>query len=339
LETLQEYAAANNHLISFGVVSNGLGIPADNDHPMYLDSNLVIDAAKKYDRFSTVQLPVNLLETHGWEMARKIHAAAPSVSVAAMRPLTCYPDLGAGTGFPFRLVDYSLPNLQDNPVGPFSDDSDNVTPGQNVQYTNKMAGIPAIYQIALQTAMSHFDAEEILEAKQTRDLTMEERETLDGCKLVQSMIHDLDTNLEHIRSFAAHEDELYGRIIPLLYVTFEAMDDNTSNVLQAYFAAYAIAARYAIAKKTRQVLKEGSGSGMAYPDIPQSMTLQEYSLHLMLADNSLDRIVIGASTLQDFEHQTELIEKVSTSDSPLDDIATANELEHRKKKEETEIDD
>jgi hypothetical protein len=339
LETLQEYATASNHLISFGVVSNGLGIPEENDHPMYLDSNLVIDAAKKYDRFSTVQLPANLLETQGWEMARKIHAAAPSVTVAAMRPLTCYPDLGTGTGYPFRLVDYALPSLQDNPFGPFSDDSNIVAPGENVQYTNEIAGIPAIYQIALQTAMSHFDAEEILEAKQTRDLTMEERETLDGCKLVQSMIHDLDTDLEHIRSFAAHEDELYGRIIPLLYGTFEAMDDSTSDVLQAYFAAYAVAVRYAIAKKTRQILKEGEGSGVAYPDIPQSMTLQEYALRHMMADNSLTRIVIGASTLQDFEHQAELIEKVSTADSPLDAINTATELEHRKKKEEAEIDD
>lgn len=79
-----------------------------------------------------------------------------------------------------------------------------------MQYTNGMVGIPSIYQLALQTAMSHFDADDILEAKKTRELTMEERETLDGCKLVQSMIHDLDTDLEHIRSFAAHEDELYG---------------------------------------------------------------------------------------------------------------------------------
>jgi hypothetical protein len=103
-----------------------------------------------------------------------------------------------------------LPSFQDNPFGPFSDDSNIIAPGKNVQYTNDMVGIPSIYQIALQAAMSHFDAEEILEKKQTRELTMEERETLDGCKLVQSMIHDLDADLEHIRSFAAHEDELYG---------------------------------------------------------------------------------------------------------------------------------
>jgi hypothetical protein len=62
-----------------------------------------------------------------------------------------------------------------------------------VQFANEMIGIPAIYQITLQAAMLQFDAEELLEIKQERDLTMEERETLDGCKLVQSMVHDLDT--------------------------------------------------------------------------------------------------------------------------------------------------
>ena len=61
---------------------------------------------------------------------------------------------------------------------------------------------------------------------------MEERETLDGCKLMQSMIHDLDNDLENVRSFAAHEEELYGRIIPLIYDTFELMDDKTSDVLE-----------------------------------------------------------------------------------------------------------
>jgi hypothetical protein len=348
LETLQDYASSRNHWISFGVVSNGLGIPKENNHPMYLDANLVIDAAKKYDHFSTVQLPVNLLETHGWSMARKIHAAVPSVDVVAMRPLTCYPDLGTGTGYPFRLVDYSLPRLV--PEAAIRNDVDVVNVDDldkskmTMQYTNEMTtGIPALYQIALQAAMSHFDAEELLEIKQERDLTMEERETLDGCKLVQSMLHDLDSNLEKVRSFAAHEDELYGRIIPLLYDTFEAMDDRTSDVLQAYFAAYAVAVRYAIAKKTRKVLKKGdegsssssssssTSSGVTYPDIPQSMTLQEYSLRHMLADKSLSRIVIGASTLQDFEHQTELMEMIAADEAPLDAIAKANERELQEK--------
>lgn len=350
LQTLQEYSSSSDGgtgIISFGVVSNGLGIPADF-HPMHLDVETVIHAAQTYDRFSTVQLPANLLETHGWQMAKQIHSAVPNVSIAAMRPLTCYPDLGTSATHPFRLVDYALPSLDGKHPYAEMGNNDGGSPMsppdvKSTQYTHQMTGVPAIYQIALQTAMSHFDAEELLEIKQERDLTVEERETIDGCKLVQSMIHDLDSDLEHVRSFAAHEEELYGRIIPLLYDTFEALDDHTSDVLQAYFAAYAVAVRYAIAKKTRQVLKEGetvggsSASSPTYPDIPSSMPLQEYALRHMLADPCFDRIVIGASTMQDFRHQTELMEKISMDKSPLDAITKANEeLEMEKVQEEDE---
>jgi hypothetical protein len=199
---------------------------------MFLDTDSVVKAANEYDQLSTVQLPANLLETNGWDMARKIKAETSplTVDVVAMRPLTCYPDLGTGSGYPFRLVDYALPTLEDETVG--SGPQDGSGPGKGLRYTNEMTGIPAIYQATLQAAMSHFDAEELLEIKQERELTMEERETLDGCKLMQSMIHDLDNQLADIRSFAAHEDELYGRIIPLIHDTFEMMDDNTSDILQ-----------------------------------------------------------------------------------------------------------
>jgi hypothetical protein len=230
METLQQYSTSAART-SFGVVSNGLGIPERHNHPMYLDANLIVEASQTYDKFTAVELPANLLETYGWDMARKIKSSsAPHLTIAAMRPLTCYPDLGTGASFPFRLVDYALPVLEDDSIGLLEEDG-NATP-RGYRYTNDMSGIPAIYQMALQAAMSHFDAEVLLEIKQERDLTMEERETLDGCKLMQSMIHDLDNQLATVRSFAAHEEELYGRIIPLIYDTFELMDDKTSDVLQ-----------------------------------------------------------------------------------------------------------
>lgn len=340
-EALQEYATeptATGGAISFGIVSNGLGIPAEQQaglrHPLHLDPESVIQAAQTYDRFSTIQLPANLLETHGWNVARKLHSALPNVTLAAMRPLSCYPDLGTGTGHPFKLVDYAMPTLDGvNPYAPVGNDGGTITESQSVQYTNEMTGIPPIYQVALQTTMSHFDADHILEAKQERELTMEERETLDGCKLIQSMIHDLDNDLEHVRSFAAHEDELYNRIIPLLYDTFEAMDDRTSDVLMAYFSAYAVAVRYSIAKNTRRVLKEGEesgGTGVTYPSIPQSMTLQEFALRQMLADHTFDRLVIGAATLEEFKEHNKLIQKISSDPSPLDAIDKANEEEGAK---------
>ncbi|KAG7348425.1 hypothetical protein IV203_017130 [Nitzschia inconspicua] len=335
MDALEEYGKeeSNPKAYTFGVVSNGLGIPSEKDHPMHLDASLVIAASKKYQQFSTVELPANLLETYGWGVARKIKSEASDVCVSAIRPLTCYPCLGTTSGFPFRLVDYALPALEDKSIGTFES-----TSSDRYRYTNDMSGIPAIYQMALQAAMAHFDAEELLEIKQERDLSMEERETLDGCKLMQSMIHDLDNDLAKVRSFAAHEDELYGRIIPLIYDTFELMDDKTSDVLQAYFAAYAVAVRYAIAKKTREVLKEGedgSGTGVTYPQIPDSMTLQEFALRQMLAEKAFDRIVIGASTMQDFHHQVHIMETVGSEENPLKaiDALVAEETRENAKKD------
>jgi len=341
MESLQEYSAnANDNVnpqksISFGICSNGLGIPKADNHPMFLDVDSVVTAANEYDQLSTIQLPANLLETTGWDMARKIKAETPAyaVDVVAMRPLTCYPDLGTGSGYPFRLVDYALPTLEDESVSVIQPHSGSVQPEKGLRYTNDMTGIPEIYQSTLQAAMSHFDAEELLELKQERELNMEERETLDGCKLMQSMIHDLDNQLVEIRSFAAHEDELYGRIIPLIHDTFELMDDKTSDILQAYFAAYAVAVRYAIATKTREVLKEGetvnnTSTGITYPNIPQTMTLQDYALRHMLTEKCFDRIVIGASTMQDFDHQTQLMGTIGSGEEhPLDEIFSVGESE------------
>ena len=45
--------------------------------------------------------------------------------------------------------------------------------------------------------MGHFDATHLLEIqeREERELTVHEQETLHGCKLIHSMIHDLDSNL------------------------------------------------------------------------------------------------------------------------------------------------
>lgn len=74
---------------------------------------------------------------------------------------------------------------------------------------------------------------------------------------------------------------------------------------------------------------------MTYPDIPDSMTLQEYSLRRMLAEKAFDRIIIGASTMQDFHHQTHVMEVIGSEENPLEAI----ELLRVKESEESSDDD
>ena len=320
-----ETSVKEGWISSFGIVSNGLGLPTQ--HPLHLGAEAVLAHVTSHPQwFSTVELPVNLLERRGLDVARQLKAGHPSLTIACMRPLSCYPDLGTGTGHPFGLIDFTFPSFDD---------------ATKKLSTHELKGPPAVYQIALQTAMAHFDAQQLLEIKQERKLTMEERETLDGCKLMQSMLHDLDHGLETIRSFAAHEEDLYQRIIPLIYDTFEDFDETTGDVLQAYFAAYGVAVRYAIAKRTRELLKHGGddGKGVKYEDIPNQMKLQEYALRHLLAEPALDRIVVGSYSKEDLFENLQLFQQIqSESGSPLDVIQQlyAKELEEQEEKEKQE---
>lgn len=99
-------------------------------------------------------------------------------------------------------------------------------------YTQELPGPPLVYQQALNNALSHFDGTELLEEQEERKLSTLERETLEGCKLLQSILHDLDVGLESLSSFAAYEDDLYQKVIPTLYGRFEELDEESSLVLQ-----------------------------------------------------------------------------------------------------------
>ena len=167
---------------------------------------------------------------------------------------------------------------------------------KKLHWTNEMERPPELYDLALKTAMQHFDAEDLLEKKsEGLELTAIERETLDGCKLLQSLLHDLDHGLENIRSFAAHEDDLYKKIIPLIHDTFEEYDEDTGDVLKSFFGAYSLAVRHAIAKNTRFLLRKGEGGNNVptYPDLPQETRLQDFALRHLLDADIFSKYIIG----------------------------------------------
>lgn len=283
-------------IASYGIASNGLGLPST--HPLHLDYRTILQAAAHVRdtlghaaRLSVVQIPANVLETNGLAVARDLHAAVsvdpdllPHLELHCMRPLTCYPDAGTGTGHPFVVADYQMP----------------ATMEKKLSWTNEMTAPPELYDVALKSALQHFDAEEILQAKQDGiELSADQRETLDGCKLLQSLLHDVDVGLDNLRSFRAHEQDLYQKIIPLIHDTFESYDDETARVLQSFFAAYSMAVRYAIARNTRKLLQHGENHGKrtkevpVYEDLPPTTRLQEFGLDFVLKAKVFDKLVVG----------------------------------------------
>jgi hypothetical protein len=217
-----EEAVASNQISTYGVVSNGLALPAT--HPLHLDYKLVLRAAQEAaddssrPNLSMLQLPANVFEPMGFQVARNIQSFLEKkwpMDVTCMRPLTWYPEQGTGAGNAVSLVDYSLPNSEGGVIS-----------------TLTMEGPPLSYQAALNMALSHFDGTALLEQKKERDLTGEERETLEGCKLLQSILHDLDVELSSALSFAAYEKELVEKVIPTLYGRFEELDEESARILQ-----------------------------------------------------------------------------------------------------------
>ncbi len=323
-------------ITSYGVCSNGLSLPSS--HPLHLSWEDMLHASSYAaglvhqstddnknvvrSNLSMIQLPINLLETHGLKVANRVKEyiasesnndllLPSSIRVFAMRPLTCYPDRGTGTGHPFKLVDYLIPN--------------SVNENDEKIWTHQIeTSSPPLYNTILNETMGHFDATHILEMKEEeeeeRSLTTEERETLDGCKLLQSMIHDLDANLSSgkIRSFAAYEEELYSKAIPLIHDTFEELDSESAELLQRFFHVHGNAVRHSIAKTTRQLLKEG-GDGVDKYEIPDEVSLQEFALEYLLKQTCdgdhakgylIDKVVVGCPKAEHVVEAVKIADKV-----------------------------
>ena len=322
-----EDACSNGTISSYGVSSNGLSLPSS--HPLHMSWKDVLTAARDaanvvhgqgaIANLSTLQLPANLLETKGIQVAKDIQAflradssvenhsedktGMPSkVDIYISRPLTCYPDQGTGSGYPFKLVDYQIP------IGVPSE-AKHPAP---TEWSHLISGQPPLYVPALNAAMSHFDAEDILTVQKERELTVEERETLEGCRLLQSMLHDLDAQLDHVRSFQAYEEHLSSKVIPIIHNTFEELDDTSAEVLQAFFMMHGAAVRHAVAKTTRKLLREG-GEGVPPYHIPDTQKLQDFALQWLLRhdENIVSKVIVGCPKPQ------HVMEAVNAADSVL----------------------
>jgi hypothetical protein len=281
---------------------------------------------------------------------RKMRNILPtSLKVHVTRPLTAYPF--GGTGW----EPTSSPGLTENSGAPPSFLQGKGTDGKIIDKTHPIRLLdyqiesgsigqspqldwtnyhynhhgprPSAYQPILNAALSHFDAESILEASRERELTVEERETLDGCKLLRDMIHDLDASLDTMKSFAAYEKYLVNVAVPLIYGSFEELDEESAGVLQLFFRVHGMAVRMAVARWTRDMLLGGwkrandglkgdvcqktldkdqekkvaklwKALGFGFTggyDVPEDVVLQEFALKYLLEVDSVRGVVIGCS--------------------------------------------
>jgi len=214
------------------------------------------------------------------------------------------------------------------------------------QHYNQHGLCPGAYQPILNAALSHFDADAILEASRERELTVEERETLDGCKLLRDMLHDLDASLDNMKSFAAYEEYLVNVAVPLIHGSFEELDEDSAGMLQLFFRVHGMAVRMVVARWTRDLLSAGwkrvgllhkeeakgvvrrkdkdqervmakvwkdlgFGEFAGGYEIDEDATLQEFALKHLLKEDAVRSLVVGCSRP---EHVLEAMRAADSSD-------------------------
>ncbi|KAL7435563.1 hypothetical protein ACHAXH_006900, partial [Discostella pseudostelligera] len=290
------------------------------------------------------------------------HLLPTSVDVYVTRPTTAYPHGGGANGsgsdgvdgkhvdtkYPVLIQDY---HLIEEDAETSSGVGASSTPLMNWtnEYYNKYGLRPTSYQSILNTTLSHFDADSILEASQSRQLTVEERETLDGCKLLRDMIHDLDVSVDDMKSFAAYEEYLMNVAVPLIYGSFEGLDEESASRLQIFLRVHGMAARLVVARWTRELLLAGwrrrrknadnddsvwekntveeekmsrvwkslgFGNDNNNPNrqlgykVPEDIKLQEFAIRQLLENNSLSGVVVDCLSPE------EVLEALSWSAPP-----------------------
>jgi hypothetical protein len=244
-----------------------------NNHDVNIDGDVADGATDSHSQESS-------------RILRKLHQyrhiLPTSVDVYITRPTTAYPhgggsnntnNIGAHDAYdvngknvdakhPVLIQDYQIITDVEESSSASSSESTTTNPTKSMmmwtnEYYNAYGLRPTTYQSVLNATLSHFDADSILEASQSRKLTVEERETLDGCKLLRDMIHDLDVSVDDMKSFAAYEEYLMNVAVPLIYGSFEGLDEESASRLQEFLRVHGMTARLVVARWTREMLLAG----------------------------------------------------------------------------------
>lgn len=121
------------------------------------------------------------------------------------------------------------------------------------------------------------------------ELSPEEHDIREGCRIIQELIRDMNQQLPSFTSAESYTQELERRIIPLIASTFESLDDEAADRLQAFFQRYGEMVRFNAAERVTEVCR---ASGHVSP---AGQPLHEYALRWLLArvPKQLTTVLVG----------------------------------------------
>ncbi|GMI27009.1 hypothetical protein TeGR_g3731, partial [Tetraparma gracilis] len=197
-------------------------------------------------------------------------------SLVATRPLTAYPSGGVGDASPLKLVDHVLLRSSGVPT------SSHLLPPGTVLPT---------YEGALRNALGHFDVEPLVDKLAGGPLSDEEQSTLEGARLLQGLVVELDKSLSSVTSVAEHDRALRRDVVPAIHGSFEEMDETTAHVLAGFFAAHSEQVRLVTAHRTREMAGRGGH------EVPGGEAVHEYALKWAAGRDGVDAVSCELSTV------------------------------------------
>ncbi|TFJ81062.1 hypothetical protein NSK_007705 [Nannochloropsis salina CCMP1776] len=273
-EALEGVVGSGRVRKGYGVSSNGFALSSKEG--LHLSLAMVLDAAaegarragKETPSLKAIQLPLNLLEPGGVVVAAQ--AREKGLEVFANRPLTAVSQGGL-----YRLVNKAA--LSGEP--------------------------PGGYMEACRTALEVFNPTSLFEGRAEKELTEEELETREGCRIIQDLIRDMNRQLTSFTSTETYTQELERRIIPMIASTFESLDEDAADALQAFFVKYGEMVRYHAAMRAVEACKAaghvlGGGVGKA------GEALHEYALRWSLdkVPRQLSGVLVGMPS-EEYVHE------------------------------------
>ncbi|CAN0159131.1 unnamed protein product [Ectocarpus sp. 6 AP-2014] len=244
--------------MAYGVSSLGLSLPTWD--PMHVSWEKLVECAEEAasragrDRhaFKIVQMPANLLEVTGL-------ATAPAMQKAGLKVMACHPLRAATPEGKFELVDDAL-----------------------------RGGLPTDYMDVCREVLHHFN----LEIPEDREPTEEEEEIRQGCRFLQQLVQDMNTQLTKFTSLEHYEAELGGSITPMIADKFEALDDDSADLLQNFFDRYGKMVRYSCAQRARDMATTGKGCPSGAHLLADSEPLQIYALRWLMGSPGVGCTVV-----------------------------------------------
>ena len=125
----------------------------------------------------------------------------------------------------------------------------------------------------------------------------EDVELIEACRWLQTLISDMNRQLVEIVSVAQYEHELGHSIMPMIQAKFEALDEESVEVLTDFFTQYGQMIRYHVATATRALLSCG-------PDgfqVPEGGSLEKHALGWVLDQPGIAQVVVGVEEDKDVD--------------------------------------